>query len=756
MITSQPSSTPRASFGLSVLVGGLLSVLGACSDQGIGGSTTAGPATTVTSGVGGNGGGSVSSGGSPASSSTGAATPFSFEVTGVVVDGDRSPVEDAMVMQGGKPDEHVLTDANGGFTVTLENTGQGIPAVVAAKFGYRAIGAQFLDSPPDPIELQLRLVHGPDNENYTYEEPGDGTDDLQEDCTHCHKTFVLDFLTSKHAEAARNPLVHDLFAGVSRAFPDLASCQAADGEWRAGLEPGTASTAIDKCYLGEGVLPDLNVNCGGPSQASCDDPAATTNEKPTSFGGCADCHAPGINGVAGGRNLHEAVGLAYDKGVHCDTCHKVRDIDMTKPPGVGQRLVMGRPPEPGMFTFEFEPVYFGPIIDVPNPAMNGSFQPKFNEAVFCAGCHEQEQAALLPGQSLDATRWPKGLPVHSTYSEWQQGPYAKAGLACQHCHMPATFDAANSVHLATTQNPSITFGFVRPPEDIRQHIFRGPLHGEPRLIDTALYVSVKVETKSDRIDATISVNNGGCGHAVPTGEPMRSLVLVVEADSQSCGVLTPSGGMTINDIGGALAIGTEGSGVSTQGTAVTWPAGALVAKAGQRLRVVRPTGQFDDYAGIGFFADAKLLPSEKGMPIQTPVADAAVLDVSNDVLTIDQTLSLQAGDILYLGDPAPSPHTDGDNSSHLAGSAGYTFARVLVDQQGRRQAPHYRAVDIASDNRIAPGTASHTTHSFARPANCTPGLVRAYVLYRPLPLALANERGWSAKDYVIAQGQTNW
>ena len=42
------------------------------------------------------------------------------------------------------------------------------------------------------------------------------------------------------------------------------------------------------------------------------------------------------------RDLHDAIGLAYDAGVHCDTCHKVKDVDMTKPAGYGSRLVVHR------------------------------------------------------------------------------------------------------------------------------------------------------------------------------------------------------------------------------------------------------------------------------------------------------------------------------------------------------------------------------------------------------------------------------
>ena len=54
--------------------------------------------------------------------------------------------------------------------------------------------------------------------------------------------------------------------------------------------------------------------------------------------------------------------------------------------------------------------------------------------------------------------------------------------------------------------------------------------GEERLIDTALYTSVALEQIGDTVEATVSVSNIGCGHAVLTGEPMRALVMVVESE----------------------------------------------------------------------------------------------------------------------------------------------------------------------------------------------------------------------------------
>ena len=680
-----------------------------------------------------------------------------FDVTGVVLDTAGAPVPEAMVMQGGRPEEHLLTDAGGQFRITLERRDDSVPAVVASKMGYRAVGLHLFEAPEEPVELRMSQVAGPDNVEYVYEDPGDGIDTELENCTHCHQPMVKQFLASKHAESTRNPLVQDLYAGVNRALHTQQACELAGGRWMQGLEPGTADGTVYKCYLGEGVLPSLNPQCGDGSSGACDDPTREEANQPTHFGACADCHAPGINGVAGGRNLHEAVGTAFEKGVHCDTCHKVADIDLSKPPGVGQRLVMGRPSEPGSNTFQWEPVYYGPIIDVPNPMMRASYQPKFNEAQFCAGCHEQKQAALLPGQSLDAVRWPNGLPVHSTFSEWQAGPYAESGVPCQHCHMPATVGALNSLPmLVDKRDESIIFGWERPIADNRMHLFRGPLDGNPRLINRALHVHITTERSDNQVTARISVANIRAGHAVPTGEPMRAILLHVEALSASCGKLAPTGGPLIDAVGGAIATGVVGQDVTIDGTSVTWSADNIRFQTGQRLRVVRATGTYYDYEGIGFFGQPDRSAREKGMPVHTPVGDAEIVRITANTLTLRTPLSVSPGDIVYLGEAWPDTPEDGAPSRHLAGMAGQSFARVLSDSRGKHQVPHYRATDMVRDNRIAPGTFALSEHVFARGDACTEGTVRATVLYRPRPLPLAKAQGWEALDYVIAVGETRW
>ena len=680
-----------------------------------------------------------------------------FAVRGVVVDREGSPVSQAMVMQGGRSEAHVLTDPKGGFHLTLEDNGRGIPTLVAAKVGYRAVGEHLLQAPEEPITLRMHALRGPDNLAYVYKDPGDGENTDLEDCTHCHQSFTQQFLSSKHAQATKNPFVQDLYAGVNRALGTKVSCEEAGGQWREGLSPGSSGRIIEKCYLREGVLTELNPQCGENPQGACDDPRRGEELRPTRFGACADCHAPGIDGVAGGRDLHEAVGTAYDKGVHCDVCHKVADIDLDKAPGVGQRLVMGRPSEPGINSFTWEPVYYGPLMDVPNPVMHGSYQPKFKSAEFCAGCHEQNQQALIPGQTLDARLWPDGLPIHSTFSEWKSGPYPDREMPCQSCHMPPSVDALNSVPLLTdVRDESIIFGWERSGEDNRMHTFLGPLVGEPRLLDQALKVRVETEVKEGALSVRVSLENVGAGHAVPTGEPMRALVLVVEAESPACASLRPSGGMSVDDIGGALAQGLVGEQLTLVGDRVTWRSAATKVKVGHVLRALRPTGAFIDYEGVGTFAGSKRRPEDKGLPEYLAIGVREVVALDGPSFRLKEAFSLKPGDLVYLGEPWTGAPEDASPSRHLAGLAGQTFARVLVDHRGERQVPHYRALDMVRDNRIPAGGSAISEYTFARSEACTEGHVKVTLLYRPHPLSLARRYGWEAKDYVMARRVVAW
>src|SRR5205814_893027 len=88
-------------------------------------------------------------------------------VTGVVTDG-MSPVEGALVMQGGgDPQQGVTTGADGAYSIELTQMIPGTPTVVAAKIGYRTAGVEFYELPGGPVELALRFVTPPDSRRAT-------------------------------------------------------------------------------------------------------------------------------------------------------------------------------------------------------------------------------------------------------------------------------------------------------------------------------------------------------------------------------------------------------------------------------------------------------------------------------------------------------------------------------------------------------------------------------------------------------------
>lgn len=707
--------------------------------------------------TGGSGGGaSVTSTSTASSSSTGTPLPDVFTVTGVVTDGT-APLPNAIVMQGGG-DPSFRTGPDGTFSIELTKALPGVPTVVAAKEGYRSTGEEFVFLPATPITLVLREVAPPDNDlGYQFSDPGVGDavkDNSTALCGHCHTTFVAQFQESAHAEATRSPFVQDLYAGVASAITADASCTQAGGVVRTGTTPGAPGTAASRCYVGHGVLSDLNT-CGAKA---CDDPSLMGNAAPTKFGHCADCHAAGLDGPTGGRNLLEATGTSFDDGNHCDACHHIRDVDLTsKAPGVSGRLLMQRPREhkSSQIGSPLLQAMFGPDPDVPNPFMGGVYQPKFRSSEFCAGCHEYEQEALLPGATVDAQKWPGGLlPTLSTYSEWKGSSFDTPGTQCQFCHMPKVSGLYNSVDVTTPDAYDIAFGFGRSSDQLRSHIFRDPLQGTPRLIDGTLVGDVALAQAGAELDAVVSVKNVGSGHAAPTGDPMRALVLAVRAEG--CGqTFSATSGMTIPDTGGALASGVVGTDVSVAASVLTWPVGASRAKVGDTVRVVRPTGQWDDYSGVGHFASASLTPQEKGIEIFDPVGEATIVSIVGDAVTLSAPLAAQAGDVVYVGSAAPSAFADGDPTRALAGAPGHVFSRVMVDPSGARNPPHYRANDIASDNRLMPDVEALTHHAFAIPNGCTMATVTMTVLYRPLPFELSRERAWDARDYVVLETQSS-
>ena len=635
----------------------------------------------------------------------------------VLVRLDGEAFEGALVMQGGT-NTVVATGPDGRALVSVDMTLPGDIVLMAAHELARTKAAW-----PSIVEgdlvIELARIEPGDNEAYVFNDPGvpfiEGTT-LQ--CGHCHEQLKMDWHHSPHRESASNPVVHDIYAGAAAAFDDAQACASAGGQWWTGIGPGTG-VAGQRCYVGAGALPDLNDNCGDVS--ACDGVA-------TEFGACADCHAPAIDGVLGGRDLLEAVGVSYEAGVHCDLCHKVESIDLDAPPGVAGRLQVHRPIEPTMSPGVglWLPLAFGPYADIPNPRMGVSARDHFTTADFCAGCHQLDQAALVPGTSLDPTRWPDAaLPIHSTYEEWRAGPFFEVA-PCMSCHMPADPEAGNGADLDAADIPlqGIARGWLRPPGAVRRHTWVGPRTPESGMLQLAAAIFIDKLVVGQTLTASVTVRNVGAGHAIPTGEPLRSLLLFVRA---RCGEeqLIATGGDAIPEFGGWLDRKPSPEDWST------WPG----AQIGEVVRVVVDDG-FVDYEGFGPFGDGSFDLAQKGLPRLRVVGESRIVDVIADVVTFDVPLPI--GDVAYRG-----------STSAVAGAPGFAFARVLADEDGGRMVPHHRAVDIVSDNRILPQQEWTSTHEFA--TSCEDPIVEAILVHRAYPIELAAERGWVNAEQVMVE-----
>jgi hypothetical protein len=124
-------------------------------------------------------------------------------------------------------------------------------------------------------------------------------------------------------------------------------------------------------------------------------------------------------------------------------------------------------------------------------------------SLVCAPCHEYKNAG--------------GFAVLTTYSEWQNSPYAKQGKQCQSCHMARVA------------------GDVVDPKLQRSSMAKINLHQMPgshslEQLTSSVKAQLSAVREGDKLKVTVDVANYKAGHYLPTGSPLRQLVLEVKAD----------------------------------------------------------------------------------------------------------------------------------------------------------------------------------------------------------------------------------
>jgi hypothetical protein len=317
-------------------------------------------------------------------------------------------------------------------------------------------------------------------------------------CADCHSNIYKEYAANAHARGADNIIFSTTYNGTDttgRQSPPTMYGSSRDY----GLFP--LPPDITQPWFGPGFKLDF------PDQA----------------GNCANCHEPGQAVNAPNNTDINKISSKTVRGTHCDFCHKIFDVTLDPKkqlpgenmPGV-QSIEMRRPGGgPQVFFGQLDDVDVGPDTRLPLQ----------NESAVCAACH-------------NASFW--GTPIYQSYSEWLTSPYPVEGKTCQSCHMPPD---------GVTDNFAKSHGGVaRDPGHIFSHTFPGA--ADTFLLQHTAKLEVTAAKKDNRITVEVRVTNENGGHDIPTDQPMRNIILLVQADDSSGKTLTSTGNQTVPDWGG--------------------------------------------------------------------------------------------------------------------------------------------------------------------------------------------------------------
>ncbi|MBE9521339.1 MAG: hypothetical protein IME97_09410 [Proteobacteria bacterium] len=282
----------------------------------------------------------------------------------------------------------------------------------------------------------------------------------------------------------------------------------------------------------------------------------TVNQQNT----CADCHAPIAALQAPGQTDYKrAVNENYNlsKGIECDFCHKIKDVEVSNSPGV-QSIKMSRLSAGNGF-FEY-----GPYDDVVAMPMVASYNPIYAKSEFCSSCHQDaikqpagfswDYEAVYP----DAARFPlyeKGqvIPNQWTYQEWLEWQESlpetdeDKGRQCQDCHMNWTKEMLPYYRYIVSGDVK-NFATERSPESIYPHKFEG---ASPKRLKGSARLFVDSNMADDILEVVVGVTNVNAGHRLPTGEHTRNMILLVTAEDEDGNLLEFIDGSVVPEWGGS-------------------------------------------------------------------------------------------------------------------------------------------------------------------------------------------------------------
>ena len=398
------------------------------------------------------------------------------------------PVQKARVRIAGQQN-YVLTDRDGRYElVTAHRPGQRL-MVTAGKEGWFNNG-RIADGSGRVQDISLNPIYLNDQSGYRFISPVT--------CSRCHVNLTRYYDQSKMAHTTSNPKVLDMYYGTD---------------------------ALLRKEKGPGYRLD----------------------NPGSQGNCTICHAPSVAGnIPWSQDLNDVLRSPRTEwdGISCDYCHKVRKVirDDAKPSGRAAVLERQSPIRGNSI------LVFGPYDDVTAPPMAASYNPVFDRGQFCSLCHSHFKK-LVGGKTWDSSKvystseWDgfglegdNYLPIQTTYQEWKQwqdqlpAEDANKGKKCQDCHMSWRKEMLPYDNYVVDGNARNMWGTYRSPKNIRPHHFDG---GTETQLKTALAMEVEGRTSDKTLEVSVFITNTNGGHWVPTGETMRSVMLLLKVTDSS-------------------------------------------------------------------------------------------------------------------------------------------------------------------------------------------------------------------------------
>ncbi len=438
-----------------------------------------------------------------------------IELTGFVFDG-KGPAEGAWV-QVQATDYLAESDADGAFIIPMPAVTEPITLVAWRKnhlFTYTQVIPAQVVAENALITLTLKAHHRTDNLDYEWEP--------SENCAECH-TANDEWLGDAHSQTAKNPRFLSIYRGT-----DVDGNQSPFTGYD-GAFPTDDISSPD--YHGPGFKIDFPLRDG--NCASCHTPQVT-NLPTTNSCAWAGCHMgttmersdelPNVS-----VNPTGLTGTAAE-GISCDFCHTVAKARVDEETGLPEQHMTGilsltiYRPEPG------ERFIMGNIPD--SARETDSYNPIYEESQYCSSCHY--------GVLSDTV-------IYNSYGEWLESPYsdAETGQTCQDCHMPIAeqYDFVDEQVALANMPPLLAAvmaqeernyfvypekgGIFRKKEQVHNHKMPGA--SDEKFLQNAVSMETKAVVKDGQLNVTVSIINDQTGHHVPTGSPMRNMLLVVEA-----------------------------------------------------------------------------------------------------------------------------------------------------------------------------------------------------------------------------------